>query len=143
MFLTPGEPQSIVDEFWISGCVTQRKGQGMEKDRIEILLEDIQHKAGLIAEGHIMLNQKIDRVTAELNQKIDRVAAEQKIYMDTGFAIVNHKIERLDHKIDQVTENLGQKLDQVAADLAAHRADTEVHRTYRVVKPKTKKRSTT
>ena len=41
--------------------------------------------------------------------------------------------DSLDQKIEGVRDELGQKIDAVAADLAAHRSDTESHRTgYRI-----------
>ena len=93
----------------------------MKKDRLEILLEDIQGKFELVFEGHAMLNNKIDRVATELSQKISEV--DQKI---------DRVAENLNQKIDRVAADLGQKIDKVADDLSAHRADTEAHPRYRI-----------
>jgi hypothetical protein len=71
----------------------------MEKDQMMMLLVEIRGSVQLVAEGHAQLNQKIDRVEANLSQKLDET---------------NRKIEH------------------VASELAAHRADTEAHRGYRV-----------
>jgi hypothetical protein len=43
----------------------------MQKDHLEILLEDIQGKFDLVLEGHDSLNRNIDKNFAELNVKID------------------------------------------------------------------------
>ncbi len=117
----------------------------MDKDHLEILLEDIRGKFDLVLEGHDVLhkeirdtreelcekinsvdfkvetlNQKIDGVRDDLNQKIDGVRDD-----------LNQKIDGvrddLNQKIDGVRDTLGQKIDAVAADLAAHRRDTEAH----------------
>jgi hypothetical protein len=128
----------------------------MEKDQLEILLEDIRGKFDLVLEGHDVLrkeirdtreelcekinlvdfkvgvvNQKIDDVDAGLNQKIDNVEAGLNQKIDDVEARLNQKIDtvdaRLNQKIDKVEKNLGDKIDAVAADLAAHRRDTEAH----------------
>jgi outer membrane murein-binding lipoprotein Lpp len=79
----------------------------MEKDHLEILLEDIRSNFELVLEGHAALDKKID----------------------TRFDELNEKIEHNSFKID----TLNKKIDAVAADLSAHRKDTEAHGTvYRV-----------
>jgi Txe/YoeB family toxin of Txe-Axe toxin-antitoxin module len=79
----------------------------MEKSHLDILLEDIRGKFDLVLEGHSALDKKIDNRFDELDEKIEH----------NSFVI----------------GVLNQKIDAVAADLAAHRADTEVHRgVYRV-----------
>jgi outer membrane murein-binding lipoprotein Lpp len=79
----------------------------MEKDHLQILLEDIRSKFDLVLEGHAALDKTID----------------------TRFDELNEKIEHNSFKID----TLNKKIDSVAADLSAHRKDTEAHGTvYRV-----------
>jgi len=79
----------------------------MKKDHLEILLEDIRGKFDLVLEGHDTLRKEIRDSREELGEKINLV----------------------DFKVG----TLNQKIDAVAADLAAHRADTEGHRTgYRI-----------
>lgn len=79
----------------------------MKKDHLEILLEDIRGKFDLVLEGHDTLRKEIRDSRVELCEKINLV----------------------DFKVG----TLNQKIDAVAADLAAHRADTEGHRTgYRI-----------
>ena len=86
----------------------------MEKDHLEILLGDIREKFDLVLEGHDTLRKEIRGTREELCEKIN---------------LVDFKVETLNQKIDGVRDELGQKIDAVAADLAAHRADTEGHRT--------------
>ena len=79
----------------------------MEKDHLEILLEDIQGKCELVLEGHESLRKDIREARDESNQK----------YEHTAFLI----------------NTLKKKIDAVATDLADHRADTEGHKeAYRV-----------
>ncbi len=73
----------------------------MEKDNLEIILEDIKEKFDLVLEGHESLRHDIKDLHQEMNEK---------------FELVDFKIDTLNKKIDGV-----------AADLAAHRADTESH----------------
>jgi archaellum component FlaC len=84
----------------------------MEKDHLEILLEDIQGKFDLVLEGHDVLRKEIRDTREELCEKIN---------------LVDFKVETLNQKIDGVRDELGQKIDAVAEDLAAHRRDTEAH----------------
>lgn len=73
----------------------------MEKEHVEILLEDIKEKFDLVLEGHQSLRLDIKDLRQDMNEK---------------FELVDFKIDTLKDKIDNV-----------AADLAAHRADTETH----------------
>lgn len=97
----------------------------MEKDHLEILLEDIKGKFDLVLEGHDVLRQEIIDRTQRLDEKI-----EMNSFLIQG---LNKKIdsveERINKKIDTVEERLSNKIDAVANDLAAHRADTESHGT--------------
>ena len=112
----------------------------MEKDHLEILLEDIRGKFDLVLEGHDVLHKEIRDTREELCEKVNLVdfkveTLNQKIdgVRDSLDRKIDGVEESLTQKIDGVRDELGQKIDAVAADLAAHRADTEGHRTgYRV-----------
>jgi hypothetical protein len=79
----------------------------MEKDNLEILLEDIRGKFELVLEGHEVLHKEIRDTREELGERIN---------------LVDFKVEVLNRKIDDV-----------AADLKAHREDTEARsKIYRV-----------
>ena len=73
----------------------------MEKDHLEILLEDIHGKFDLVLEGHDVLRKEIRDTREELCEKINS----------------------MDFKV----ETLNSKIDAVATDLTAHRRDTEAH----------------
>ena len=86
----------------------------MQKDHLEILLEDVRGKFDLVLEGHEMLSNKIDDKFNELNEKI-----EHNSFL---INVVNDKVDKLEVKVDGI-----------ASDLSAHRADTEAHHgVYRV-----------
>jgi chromosome segregation ATPase len=134
----------------------------MQKDHLEILLEDIRGKFDLVLEGHAALdkkidvrfddlnekiehnsfmigalNKKIDSVDERLSKKIDAVEENLNKKIDAVDEKLSKKIdavdEKLSKKIDAVDEKLSKKIDAVAADLSAHRADTEAHHgVYRV-----------
>lgn len=95
----------------------------MDKDNLEMLLEDIQGKFELVLEGHDALRKEIRDARGELGEKVNLV--------DFKVGVLNQKIDGvrdgLNQKIDGVRDELGQKIDAVAADLAAHRRDTEAH----------------
>jgi len=107
----------------------------VEKEHLEILLEDIQSKFELVLEGHDSLRKEIRDARGEsngkhehtiflintLNKKID--AVETRLEKKIGAVET-----RLEKKIDAVETKLEKKIDAVGADLAAHRADTETHK---------------
>ena len=74
----------------------------MEKEHLEMILEDINGKFDLLLEGHEGLRSEIRDLGRKTEERFDLV----------------------DFKIDV----LNKKIDGVAADLKAHRADTEAHR---------------
>ena len=84
----------------------------MDKDHLEILLEDIREKFDLVLEGHDALRKDIRDTREELGEKIN---------------LVDFQVETLNQKIDGVRDTLSQKIDAVASDLTAHRRDTEAH----------------
>jgi hypothetical protein len=85
----------------------------MEKEHLEMILEDINGKFDLLLEGHAGLQEMI---------------LAQGLKTDERFDLIDFKIDTLNKKIDGVDENLSKKIDGVAAELRAHRADTEAHR---------------
>jgi hypothetical protein len=85
----------------------------MEKDHLEILLEDMNKKFDLVLEGHAVLGKKIDDNAKEVTEKVE---------------MTNLQIKAVSQKIDSVEVKLSQKIDTMAADLAEHCADTEKHR---------------
>jgi len=84
----------------------------MEKENLEMILEDISGKFDLVLEGYAALDKKLDNRFDQLNEKIE----------NNSF-----KIDVLNKKIDGVDEKLTRKIDGVASDLKAHRSDTESH----------------
>ncbi len=113
----------------------------MQRDHLEILLEEMNSKFTLVLEGHSSLHQEImnsRQDTAEkfalvdfkfevLNNKIDDVEARLNAKIDTMNAKIDTVEARLNNRIDAVEHNLGRKIDAVADDLAEHRSDTEAH----------------
>jgi len=70
----------------------------MDKDHLEILLEDIRGKFDLVLEGHDTLRKEIRDTREELCEKIN---------------LVDFKVETLNQKIDGVRDGLNQKIDGV------------------------------
>ena len=76
----------------------------MEKDNLEMILEDINGKFDLVLEGYAALDKKLDDRFDELNEKIE----------NNSF-----KIEILNQKIDGVEEKLTEKIEGVEKRLTA------------------------
>jgi hypothetical protein len=101
----------------------------MQKDHLEILLEDILGKFDLVLEGHEVLRSEIHELGRKTDERFDLV--------DFKIDTLNKKIdagdEKLSMKIDAVDDKLSKKIDALSADLSAHRANTEAHHgVYRV-----------
>ena len=83
-----------------------------KKERSELLLEDIKNKVDLIADGHSVLDRKIDGLREELGGKIDWL---------------EKKVDRLDKKVDTLDRNVEtnaraayELMTDVQNDLKAH-----------------------
>jgi chaperonin cofactor prefoldin len=107
----------------------------MEKDHLEILLENINEKFDLVLEGHAGIHHEIKDMRQDMNERFELVdfkidALNQKI--DGVDKKLSNKIDgvdkKLSNKIDAMEKSLKQEIRTVADDLAAHRADTESHR---------------
>jgi len=99
----------------------------MEKDNLEILLEDIRGKFDLVLEGHSSLHKRIDKAEQNLNDKISLLDFKVDAIHDKLDRKIDAVHDKLDRKIDSVEDRLSRKIDAVAADLSAHRRDTEAH----------------
>lgn len=95
----------------------------MQKDHLEILLEDIRGKFDLVLEGHEVLRDEIRETRTELKKDIELC----NFKIDTLNKKIDAVDEKLSKRIDAVDEKLSKKIDAVSADLKAHRADTEAH----------------
>ncbi len=115
----------------------------MKKDHIAVLLEEMNDKFSVVLEGHAVLKSAIERnrefigeVRDELNLKIDAVHDKLDAKIDAVHDKLDAKIDgvnqRLEAQIQAVRESLSEEIRQVADNLAAHRADTEMHAGYRV-----------
>ena len=78
----------------------------MEKEYLEMILEDINGKFDLVLEGQESLRRQLHGVRDELSETINL----------NSFAI----------------KTLSQKIDTVSENLDAHRRDTEMHHGYQV-----------
>jgi len=91
----------------------------MEKEHLQIILEDINSKFNVVIEGYNALDRKIDNLEKRNDERFD--------LLDFKIDTVNTHLTK---RIDAVATDLrttNAKLDSVAADLKAHRADTESH----------------
>ena len=100
----------------------------MEKEHLEMILEDINGKFDLIIEGHEGLRGEIRELSRKTDERFDRVDFK----IDTLSKKIDGVEEKLTAKIDGVGAKLSKKIDSVATDLSAHRLDTQVRRGYQV-----------
>ena len=115
----------------------------MQKDHLEILLEDISGKFTLVLEGHSAIRSEMQKMHDKLNEKIDHTAflinvVNQKVdKLEVKVDRLEVKVDKLEAKVDRLevkVDKLEVKVDDIAADLIAHRADTEAHHGLYLVK---------
>jgi hypothetical protein len=78
----------------------------MERNYVEVLLEEMRSKFDLVLEGHAALRAELQEYRRESNERHDL----------TEFLL----------------KALARDVSEIRTDLAAHRADTEAHARYRV-----------
>jgi chromosome segregation ATPase len=89
----------------------------MEKDHLEVLLEDIREKFDLVLEGHGALRQGIDNLTKEVRENKDETSFKidtlhQRIgKMDQKIGKMDQKIGKLDQRVGKMDQKIG-KMDQ-------------------------------
>jgi predicted nuclease with TOPRIM domain len=85
----------------------------MEKEHIEVLLEDIGGKLQLLAEGHVALVERFDRMDVRferLETRFDRLEIE----MRSGFADVDARFDHVDARFDHVDARFDELIGFVA-----------------------------
>ena len=101
----------------------------MQKNHLEILLEDISSKFNLVLEGHDALRSEIREARDESNAKHDHTAFILNV-LNQKVDKLEAKVDKLEVKVDKLevkVDKLEVKVDGIAADISAHRADTEAH----------------
>jgi len=111
----------------------------MKKDHFEVLLEEMKGQINLVLEGHDAIRHEIQETRQELNEKIEMNSfaikgLEKRI--DGVEDRLSKRIDGVEDKLGNVEDSLTKKIDAVAVDISAHRADTEVHRGYKVCEGK-------
>ena len=84
----------------------------MEKEHLEIILEQIDSKFSIVVEGYGILRREMHDIKDELKQDI---------------ALLDFKVETVKNHLSGRIDKLETKVDGIAADLKAHRVDTEAH----------------
>ena len=86
-----------------------------ERARFEILLENIQRNVMVIAEGHVALNERLDRIETKLDRlevKVDRLEIRMNgleirvTALETKVNALDKKVDALDKKVDRVDVRL-------------------------------------
>ncbi|HHF98780.1 MAG TPA: hypothetical protein ENL39_04770 [Candidatus Aerophobetes bacterium] len=106
-----------------------------EKERFEIILEDLNRKMDLLIEGHRTLDQKIDRIADGLRQEMHQMRGELQaeiIGVRDGLKEEVHKTreelteeikkreEGLKKEISKTRRELGEKIDKISEKLLDH-----------------------
>jgi hypothetical protein len=67
-----------------------------ERERFEVLLERVEHRLQIVADGYVALDQKIDRIAHDLGERVNRL--EQKV--DVGFRQVLLELRALTGRVE-------------------------------------------
>jgi len=84
-----------------------------EKERFEVLLEEINTKMDLLIEGHQTLDEKIDRITREWRDGMAQMRGELQV------EIVAVR-DGLREEIAQMRKELSNKIDKISEKLLDH-----------------------
>jgi uncharacterized protein YPO0396 len=113
---------------------TRRTVAPPAKERFEILVEELKSDFRAVAEGHGMLNTKMEAMRDELNKKIDEMTSDMgTLRQEMTSALGDHRTETtvsigsLRKEMKEGFASVNVRIDALAQDLAEHRADTEVH----------------
>jgi len=120
-----------------------------EKERFELLLEDLHTNFKVVAERVIALDEKFDTKIDELKfelkhdiavvdakvmglaKRVDHVEESLSKRIDGVEATLSRRIDcvetTLSKRIDRVEERLSREMSEVRADLADHRNNSEMH----------------
>ncbi len=86
--------------------------------QVGILSEDFQHKLQLVAEGHQMLSEKMDRIRDEVTGKIDVVAAD----------VAAHRADTEGHKRGYMVRPVREKTERSLRMIACYGKENGRHR---------------
>ena len=96
--------------------IKENRNRVLQKEHFEILLEDIQSSVKAIAEGHSLLNNKIDRVSNELHETKNELIFLIKATVDHAEERINKRIDRVEKKIEDgdraVMEHIDHRFDE-------------------------------
>ncbi len=95
----------------------------MEKDHLQIILEDINSKFNVVIESYNALDRKIDNLEKRHDERFDLLDFK----IETVNNHLSKKIDAVAADLKATDKKLSDRIDGVAADLKAHRADTEAH----------------
>jgi len=109
-------------------CVSIARVSSSEREQFTVILESIETQIKVLADGHLSLNEKFDRVDNKVDRLDDRlVRVEDRL---TG---VENKVNRLDNKVSRLDNNvakldgkvarLDKKVDRVSSDMSVLRTD--------------------
>ena len=73
-----------------------------ERARFEVILESIEAKIGVLADGHLALNEKFDR----LEGKVDRLSDDVAL-LRTDLGSVKRRVENIEHRTGKIEHHLG------------------------------------
>jgi hypothetical protein len=97
----------------------------MEKEHLEVLLEDITGKFDLVLEGHASIRGEIRDLATKTEERFD--------LLDFKITTLNQKIVDVHTELKTDISRVDEKITEIATDLKLHRADTEAHHgVYRV-----------
>lgn len=73
-----------------------------ERERFEVILESIETKIGVIADGHLALNEKLDR----LEKKLDQLSSEVT-FLRVDLGTVKHRVGNIEHQVQNIEHRVG------------------------------------
>jgi hypothetical protein len=85
-----------------------KNNKNLKKDRVIVLLEDMNGQIKAVAEGHSILEIKIVKLGSELGEKIDKLDSRMdrlESRVDTGFKLVIDHLDGLDREFIELKKD--------------------------------------
>jgi archaellum component FlaC len=91
-----------------------------ERDRLELLLEEIRDKVNVIAEGHSVLDRKIDTVAEKLSEEIGAVRQELRQEIRAVRSELKSEIDITSRALGYEIKLVGSAVEEVRVKLEEH-----------------------
>jgi len=86
-----------------------------ERARFEVILESIETKIGVLADGHLALHEKFDRLEGKVDRLSDDVAllrtdlgsVKNRVEKIDRVGRIEHRVGKIEHRVGKIEHHVG------------------------------------